>query len=159
MQVALKFEHRSSKGCNYGPPYEWSVYKWVADIMLCNWPAYWPHIVQNITSASPRMQLAGWGAWHPQGPLQRETRRLLHHGKRNGNKTQPVLYLRHQDSTIFLNDRSWTCWGRAYGMCGTSQGRSCPKRWWHASESKPSPSSKICTQKGEKVHECLAHAA
>ncbi len=28
-QVALKFEHRSSKGCNYGPPYEWQVYKWV----------------------------------------------------------------------------------------------------------------------------------
>lgn len=26
-QVALKFEHRSSKGCNYGPPYEWSVYR------------------------------------------------------------------------------------------------------------------------------------
>ena len=25
-QVALKFEHRSSKGGNYGPPYEWSVY-------------------------------------------------------------------------------------------------------------------------------------
>lgn len=24
--MALKFEHRSSKGCNYGPPYEWSVY-------------------------------------------------------------------------------------------------------------------------------------
>ncbi|MEW5311280.1 MAG: hypothetical protein WDW38_003008 [Sanguina aurantia] len=24
--VALKFEHRTSKGCNYGPPYEWSVY-------------------------------------------------------------------------------------------------------------------------------------
>ena len=24
--VALKFEHRSSKGCDYGPPYEWSVY-------------------------------------------------------------------------------------------------------------------------------------
>lgn len=27
LQVALKFEHRSSKGCNYGPPYEWSVYQ------------------------------------------------------------------------------------------------------------------------------------
>ena len=27
VQVALKFEHRSSKGCNYGPPYEWSVYQ------------------------------------------------------------------------------------------------------------------------------------
>lgn len=24
--LALKFEHRSSKGCNYGPPYEWNVY-------------------------------------------------------------------------------------------------------------------------------------
>jgi len=24
--VALKFEHRSSKGCKYGPPYEWTVY-------------------------------------------------------------------------------------------------------------------------------------
>ncbi|CAK9158837.1 unnamed protein product [Ilex paraguariensis] len=27
VEVALKFEHRSSKGCNYGPPYEWQVYK------------------------------------------------------------------------------------------------------------------------------------
>lgn len=26
-QVAVKFEHRNSKGCNYGPPYEWQVYK------------------------------------------------------------------------------------------------------------------------------------
>ncbi|CAN6439797.1 unnamed protein product [Victoria cruziana] len=26
MEVALKFEHRSSKGCNFGPPYEWQVY-------------------------------------------------------------------------------------------------------------------------------------
>ncbi len=26
LQLALKFEHRTSKGCNYGPPYEWSVY-------------------------------------------------------------------------------------------------------------------------------------
>ncbi|CAN1841604.1 Casein kinase 1-like protein HD16, partial [Linum perenne] len=25
-QVAVKFEHRNSKGCNYGPPYEWQVY-------------------------------------------------------------------------------------------------------------------------------------
>ncbi|KAK9102325.1 hypothetical protein Sjap_019579 [Stephania japonica] len=24
--VALKFEHRNSKGCSYGPPYEWQVY-------------------------------------------------------------------------------------------------------------------------------------
>eukprot|EP00245_Coleochaete_scutata_P006001 TRINITY_DN20102_c0_g1_i1.p1 TRINITY_DN20102_c0_g1~~TRINITY_DN20102_c0_g1_i1.p1 ORF type:complete len:771 (-),score=179.79 TRINITY_DN20102_c0_g1_i1:959-3271(-) len=26
VEVALKFEHRTSKGCNYGPPYEWQVY-------------------------------------------------------------------------------------------------------------------------------------
>ncbi|KAA8540363.1 hypothetical protein F0562_024718 [Nyssa sinensis] len=25
-EMALKFEHRSSKGCNYGPPHEWQVY-------------------------------------------------------------------------------------------------------------------------------------
>ena len=25
--VALKLEHRTSKGCTYGPPYEWSVYQ------------------------------------------------------------------------------------------------------------------------------------
>ena len=25
-QVALKFEHKNSKGCNFGPPYEWQVY-------------------------------------------------------------------------------------------------------------------------------------
>ena len=27
LQVALKFEHKNSKGCNFGPPYEWSVYQ------------------------------------------------------------------------------------------------------------------------------------
>ncbi|KAM0007733.1 putative kinase, ATP binding protein [Helianthus debilis subsp. tardiflorus] len=27
-EVALKFEHRNSKGCNYGPSYEWQVYRW-----------------------------------------------------------------------------------------------------------------------------------
>lgn len=26
VEVALKFEHRNSKGCNYGPPFEWQVY-------------------------------------------------------------------------------------------------------------------------------------
>ncbi|KAK6942000.1 Protein kinase domain [Dillenia turbinata] len=26
VEVAIKFEHRNSKGCNYGPPYEWQVY-------------------------------------------------------------------------------------------------------------------------------------
>ncbi|KAF3326788.1 Casein kinase I [Carex littledalei] len=26
LEVALKFEHRTSKGCNYGAPYEWQVY-------------------------------------------------------------------------------------------------------------------------------------
>eukprot|EP00268_Persea_americana_P011455 TRINITY_DN1483_c0_g1_i1.p1 TRINITY_DN1483_c0_g1~~TRINITY_DN1483_c0_g1_i1.p1 ORF type:complete len:726 (+),score=130.73 TRINITY_DN1483_c0_g1_i1:352-2529(+) len=31
-EVALKFEHRSSKGCNYGPPYEWQVYNHLGGI-------------------------------------------------------------------------------------------------------------------------------
>ena len=32
-EVALKFEHRSSKGCGaYGPPYEWSVYNSLAGV-------------------------------------------------------------------------------------------------------------------------------
>lgn len=26
VEVALKFEHRNSKGCSYGPPFEWQVY-------------------------------------------------------------------------------------------------------------------------------------
>ncbi|KAH7838387.1 hypothetical protein Vadar_025734 [Vaccinium darrowii] len=26
VEVALKFEHKNSKGCTYGPPYEWQVY-------------------------------------------------------------------------------------------------------------------------------------
>ncbi|CAL0335223.1 unnamed protein product [Lupinus luteus] len=26
VEVALKLEHKTSKGCNYGPPYEWQVY-------------------------------------------------------------------------------------------------------------------------------------
>ncbi|KAJ8423466.1 hypothetical protein Cgig2_013509 [Carnegiea gigantea] len=34
-EVALKFEHRSSKGCNYGPPYEWQVYKMSIEMVAC----------------------------------------------------------------------------------------------------------------------------
>ncbi|XP_074579326.1 casein kinase 1-like protein HD16 [Curcuma longa] len=32
LEVALKFEHRTSKGCNYGPPYEWQVYNTLGGI-------------------------------------------------------------------------------------------------------------------------------
>ncbi|KAF8696391.1 hypothetical protein HU200_037302 [Digitaria exilis] len=31
-EVALKFEHRTSKGCNYAPPYEWTVYSAIGGI-------------------------------------------------------------------------------------------------------------------------------
>lgn len=44
--------------------------------------------------------------------------------------------------------RSWTCWGPAYGTCGTRRGRSCRRRWWHASPSRRSQSSRSCTQRG-----------
>ncbi|KAL5221821.1 hypothetical protein ABZP36_026534 [Zizania latifolia] len=32
IEVALKFEHRTSKGCNHGPPYEWQVYNTLGGI-------------------------------------------------------------------------------------------------------------------------------
>ncbi|KAF5735728.1 protein kinase 3 [Tripterygium wilfordii] len=32
VEVALKFEHKNSKGCNYGPPYEWQVYNTLGGI-------------------------------------------------------------------------------------------------------------------------------
>ncbi|GJM92981.1 hypothetical protein PR202_ga09491 [Eleusine coracana subsp. coracana] len=34
-EVALKFEHRNSKGCNYGPPYEWQVYRMTPNMVAC----------------------------------------------------------------------------------------------------------------------------
>ncbi|KAF6983026.1 hypothetical protein CFC21_001324 [Triticum aestivum] len=32
LEVAIKFEHRTSKGCNYGAPYEWEVYNTLSGI-------------------------------------------------------------------------------------------------------------------------------
>ncbi|CAN1331188.1 Casein kinase 1-like protein HD16 [Linum perenne] len=34
-ELALKFEHKNSKGCNYGPPYEWQVYKLSEQMVAC----------------------------------------------------------------------------------------------------------------------------
>jgi len=34
LQVASEFEHQSSKGCNYGPPYEWQVYKCMVNLVV-----------------------------------------------------------------------------------------------------------------------------
>ncbi|XVE97543.1 hypothetical protein REPUB_Repub03eG0028300 [Reevesia pubescens] len=42
MEVALKFEHRNSKVCNYGPPYEWQVYNHgVPKVMDMLGPSLW----------------------------------------------------------------------------------------------------------------------
>ncbi|KAK6140905.1 hypothetical protein DH2020_025367 [Rehmannia glutinosa] len=35
VEVALKFEHQSSKGCNYRPPHEWQVYKMSIEMVAC----------------------------------------------------------------------------------------------------------------------------
>ncbi|ONM28586.1 Protein kinase family protein [Zea mays] len=35
LEVALKFEHQSSKGCNFGAPYEWQVYKMSVEMVAC----------------------------------------------------------------------------------------------------------------------------
>ncbi|CAI0543234.1 unnamed protein product [Linum tenue] len=34
-ELALKFEHKNSKGCNYGPPYEWQVYRLSEQMVAC----------------------------------------------------------------------------------------------------------------------------
>ncbi|GMN50507.1 hypothetical protein TIFTF001_019656 [Ficus carica] len=34
-EVALKFEHRNSKGCSHGPPYEWQVYRLSEETVAC----------------------------------------------------------------------------------------------------------------------------
>nr|GME09241.1 casein kinase 1-like protein HD16 isoform X1 [Ipomoea batatas] len=34
-EVALKFEHVNSKGCSYGPPHEWQVYKMSIEMVAC----------------------------------------------------------------------------------------------------------------------------
>ncbi|KAJ0737534.1 hypothetical protein HanLR1_Chr06g0208071 [Helianthus annuus] len=56
-EVALKFEHRSSKGCNYGPPYEWQVYRF------------------------PLPQFVEWLLLDSVGSLQGTARRFLHSGE------------------------------------------------------------------------------
>jgi serine/threonine protein kinase len=74
-EVALKFEHRSSKGCNYGPPYEWQVYnqlggsthgiprlhykgkqnEWYVMVMDLLGPSLWDAWNKNNTSMTKEM--------------------------------------------------------------------------------------------------------
>ena len=106
MQVALKFEHRSSKGCNYGPPYEWSVYRSVD--LLSAYHGSGIHMPSLQASCSrlhicllgslcfalillfPFQQLLGRHSWNSQSTLQGQTRRLLCHGQQL-NLAQPLL--------------------------------------------------------------------
>lgn len=35
LKVALKLEHKTGKGCTYGPPFEWNVYRSVCTAIRC----------------------------------------------------------------------------------------------------------------------------
>ena len=72
LQVALKLEHRNSKGCNYGPPYEWQVYKYVAH------PAIFFFVETFFLTIGIVCQHSQWLLWHTIGPLQGSSGRLLY---------------------------------------------------------------------------------
>ncbi|DBA67645.1 TPA: hypothetical protein ACH3X2_001240 [Trebouxia sp. C0005] len=98
--VALKFEHRSSKGCSYGPPYEWSVYRYIATDFqtVCNNLATFASDETMCCAARLEAFLA----------YQRCISRVV-----KGNTMS----------------WSWTFWGPVYGTSGTPKDRSCHKRW------------------------------
>ncbi|XP_059286556.1 casein kinase 1-like protein HD16 isoform X2 [Lycium ferocissimum] len=60
VEVALKFEHRNSKGCNYGPPNEWQVYNTVGG----------SHGVPRVHYKGRVMDILGpslWDVWNSSG--------------------------------------------------------------------------------------------
>ncbi|KAG2273632.1 hypothetical protein Bca52824_056187 [Brassica carinata] len=68
VEVALKFEHRNSKGCNLGPPYEWKVYN---DLNGCyGVPAVHHKGCQGDFTSLYVMDMLGpslWDVWNSSG--------------------------------------------------------------------------------------------
>lgn len=125
-QVALKFEHRSSKGCSYGPPYEWSVYRYIATSFK-----RFATTLRPLPLIRPcAVQFAWRRSWHTKGVFQGSSRGILCHGQPSDplcSYLPPVC----PTSLRYLCgcQRSWTFWGPVYGMSGTPKDRSCHKRW------------------------------
>lgn len=67
--VALKFEHRSSKGCNYGPPYEWSVYQSLGGVHGIPKVHYKGRQGDYYIMAMDMLGPSLWDVWNSQGQV------------------------------------------------------------------------------------------
>ncbi|CAL9095555.1 unnamed protein product [Musa acuminata var. zebrina] len=63
--VALKFEHRNSKGCNYGPPYEWQVYNTLGGIHGMPRVHYKGRQGDYYVMIMDMLGLSLWDVWSP----------------------------------------------------------------------------------------------
>ncbi|KAG7672488.1 hypothetical protein Ndes2526B_g08992 [Nannochloris sp. 'desiccata'] len=68
-QVALKLEHRSSKGCNYGPPYEWSVYGALGNISGVPKVHYKGRQGDYYIMVMDMLGPSLWDVWNTQGQI------------------------------------------------------------------------------------------
>lgn len=68
-QVALKLEHRSSKGCNYGPPYEWSVYGALGNVSGIPKVHYKGRQGDYYIIVMDMLGPSLWDVWNTQGQL------------------------------------------------------------------------------------------
>ncbi|KAK9862656.1 hypothetical protein WJX84_002187 [Apatococcus fuscideae] len=69
LTVALKFEHRSSKGCNFGPPYEWSVYSSLGGILGVPKVHYKGRQGEYYVMVMDMLGPSLWDIWNTQGQV------------------------------------------------------------------------------------------
>lgn len=67
--VALKFEHKSSKGCNHGPPYEWSVYQTLGGIHGIPRVHYKGRNGEYYIMVMDMLGPSLWDVWNSQGQV------------------------------------------------------------------------------------------
>jgi hypothetical protein len=107
VQVALKFEHKSSKGCNNAPPHEWKLYKALGQ---CH----------GLPQVYHRGEQGNWYIMVSGRPPPR----------RRWRGVPPVPpHLPAVPAATLLpcshrGRRSWSAWDPACGMCGTPAARS-----------------------------------
>ena len=105
-QVAVKFEHVSSKGCHNGPPPEWAVYKYACVLLLISW---W----------CTAMFLSALGDTYG-------VPKLYYKGQADNFYIMVRMVVLYTRSLICLTcRRSWRCSGRVCGTCGTKTANAC----------------------------------
>ncbi|KAG6738449.1 hypothetical protein POTOM_058068 [Populus tomentosa] len=67
IEVALKFEHRNSKGCNYGPPYEWQVYNTLNGCYGIPWVHYKGRLGDFYILVMDMLGPSLWDVWNSLG--------------------------------------------------------------------------------------------